>query len=249
MPQMSWAFRCYSLDIVYSGTECRSNQSTTHLPLSMVSNTPSLRVATASNPLNCAILISGSGSGMEAMLLHQQQVNCLHTTSVVISNKPDVLGIKRAESLGTPVEVVELPTNIEGSARRLAHEASINQILHNYSVELIILSGYMRLLSPEFVTRWEGQIVNIHPSLLPDFPGAHAHRDVIAAGAKKSGCSVHYVDSGMDTGQVIAQYEVAVLPNDNETTLSAKIKQLEHKLYPMVIDAIASGDFSNLPGN
>ena len=107
----------------------------------------------------------------------------------------------------------------------------------------------MRLLSPEFVSRWEGKIINIHPSLLPDFPGAHAHRDVIAAGATKSGCSVHYVDAGMDTGEIIAQYEVAVAPEDTEASLSEKVKQLEHKLYPMVIDAIASGDFSNLPGN
>ena len=90
-------------------------------------------------------------------------------------------------------------------------------------------------------------MINIHPSLLPAFPGAHAHRDVIAAGATKSGCSVHYVDAGMDTGKVIAQYEVDVLPNDTESTLSSRIKRLEHKLYPMVIDAIASGDFSNLP--
>jgi phosphoribosylglycinamide formyltransferase-1 len=145
--------------------------------------------------------------------------------------------------------VIELPVGLEGNARRLAHELAIETVLIDYSVELVILSGYMRLLSPEFVERWEGRVINIHPSLLPAFPGAHAHRDVIAAGATKSGCSVHYVDAGMDTGKVIAQYEVDVLPNDTESTLSSRIKQLEHKLYPMVIDAIASGDFSNLPGN
>ncbi|MEC7179148.1 MAG: phosphoribosylglycinamide formyltransferase, partial [Candidatus Thermoplasmatota archaeon] len=130
--------------------------------------------------------------------------------------------------------------------RRIAHELEIEQVLFDYEVELVILSGYMRLLSPQFVERWEGKIVNIHPSLLPDFPGAHAHGDVIASGVKKSGCTVHYVDAGMDTGQIIAQCEVDVLPEDTEETLASRIKHFEHILYPMVIDAIASGDFSNL---
>ena len=247
MRQMIWVYRCYLLGTDCSGTDCRSNQSKGLLALNMATKTS--RVATPDNPLKCAILISGSGSGMEAMLRHQQETACLHTTSVVISNKSDVLGIERAKKLDTPVVVVELPTNLEGDVRRLSHEVAIEKVLHQYSIELIILSGYMRLLSPEFVSRWEGKIINIHPSLLPDFPGAHAHRDVIAAGATKSGCSVHYVDAGMDTGEIIAQYEVAVTPEDTEASLSSKVKQLEHKLYPMVIDAIASGDFSNLPGN
>ena len=90
------------------------------------------------------------------------------------------------------------------------------------------------------------KILNIHPSLLPDFPGAHAHRDVIASGADKSGCTVHYVDAGMDTGEIIAQCEVEVFPEDTEETLAARVKPFEHILYPMVVDAIASGDFSNL---
>ena len=247
MQQTNWEFRCCLPDIVCLDTEGRSNQSKAPHPLDMATKT--LRVASADNPLRCAILISGSGSGMEAMLHHQQVAACLHTTCVVISNKPDVLGIERAKTLNTPTVVIELPIGLEGNARRLAHELAIETVLNDYSVELVILSGYMRLLSPEFVERWEDRVINIHPSLLPAFPGAHAHRDVIAAGATKSGCSVHYVDAGMDTGKVIAQYEVDVLPNDTESTLSSRIKRLEHKLYPMVIDAIASGDFSNLPGN
>lgn len=212
----------------------------------MATSAGTTRVATAEDPLRCAILISGSGSGMQAMLEHQKNPNCAHITTVVVSNKPGVKGIERAKNLDVPTVVVEVSPNISGDERRIAHELEIEQVLFDYEVELVILSGYMRLLSPQFVERWEGKIVNIHPSLLPDFPGAHAHRDVIASGVKKSGCTVHYVDAGMDTGQIIAQCEVEVLPEDTEGTLGSRIKHFEHILYPMVIDAIASGDFSNL---
>ncbi len=183
---------------------------------------------------------------MQAMLEHQQNPNCNHITTVVVSNKPAVAGIQRAQNFDIPVEVVELSSNLQGNERRLAHEIAIEQVLQDYKVELVILSGYMRLLSAEFVSRWESKIINIHPSLLPDFPGAHAHRDVIAAGVKKSGCTVHYVDAGMDTGEIIAQCEVEVADDDTEETLALKVKQFEHILYPLVIDAIASGDFSSL---
>lgn len=204
------------------------------------------RVASAEDPLRCAILISGSGSGMQAMLEHQQNPDCMHITAVVVSNKSGVKGIERAGNLDVPTVVIEASLDLEGDERRISHELEIEQALLDYEVELVILSGYMRLLSPQFVARWEGKILNIHPSLLPDFPGAHAHRDVIASGADKSGCTVHYVDAGMDTGEIIAQCEVEVFPEDTEETLAARVKHFEHILYPMVVDAIACGDFSNL---
>jgi formyltetrahydrofolate-dependent phosphoribosylglycinamide formyltransferase len=205
-----------------------------------------MRVASAEDPLRCAILISGSGSGMQAMLEHQQNPDCMHITAVVVSNKSGVKGIERAENLDVPTVVIEASLDLEGDERRISHELEIEQALLDYEVELVILSGYMRLLSPQFVARWEGKILNIHPSLLPDFPGAHAHRDVIASGADRSGCTVHYVDAGMDTGEIIAQCEVEVFPEDTEETLAARVKLFEHILYPMVVDAIACGDFSNL---
>jgi phosphoribosylglycinamide formyltransferase-1 len=183
---------------------------------------------------------------MQAMLEHQQNPDCMHLTTVVVSNKSGVKGIERAENLDVPTVVIEASSDLKGDQRRIAHELEIEQVLVDYEVELVILSGYMRLLSPQFVARWEGKILNIHPSLLPDFPGAHAHRDVIASGADKSGCTVHYVDAGMDTGEIIAQCEVEVFPEDTEETLAARVKQFEHILYPMVVDAIACGDFSNL---
>ena len=194
-----------------------------------------------SDPLRCAILISGSGSGMQAMLEYQKQKKgCYHRTVVVISNNPKAGGIEIAEKLGTPVEVVGLPEIEDKFERRLNHESSIDAILRKFDVELIILSGYMRLLSAEFVNKWEMQIVNIHPSLLPKFPGAHAHRDVLAAGSKVSGCTVHFVDSGMDTGQIIAQRKVPVFSDDTIETLSKRVKLEEHILYPSVIDDLAN---------
>ena len=123
----------------------------------------------------------------------------------------------------------------------MVHENEVTKALLNSDVEVIILSGYMRILTPSFVKPWAGRILNIHPSLLPDFPGAHAHRDVIAAKATKSGCTVHFVDSGMDTGPIIAQEEVDVLLEDDEDSLAEKVKLKEHLLYPMVIDMLSSG--------
>lgn len=207
------------------------------------------RVGTPEHPIRCAILMSGSGSGMEAMLKHQQKSARSHTTVVVITNNAEALGIGKALALNTPVEVIELPSIQDNHKRRIAHESRIDQVLNGYQVELVILSGYMRLLSEGFVDKWSGRVVNIHPSLLPDFPGAHAHRDVISAGVKKSGCTVHFVDSGMDTGEIIAQREVEVLPGDTVTSLSSRIKTFEHVLYPAVIDALATKDFSNLNGS
>jgi phosphoribosylglycinamide formyltransferase-1 len=114
----------------------------------------------------------------------------------------------------------------------------IDQSLQINDIELIVLSGYMRLLSAEFISRWNLKIINIHPSLLPEFPGAYAHRDVLSAGVNISGCSVHYVDEGMDTGEVIAQRKVPVFPDDTVDSLSQRVKFEEHILYPSVIDKL-----------
>ena len=204
------------------------------------------RVGTPEDPIRCAILISGSGSGMQAMLNHQSEASCSHYTALVISSKPDVEGISRAQEFDVPVEVVEVPAIEDRVDARHQHEAIVERLLQQHDVELVILSGYMRLLSKQFTNNWAGQIVNIHPSLLPEFPGAHAHRDVIAAGVSKSGCTVHFVDAGMDTGEIIAQCEVEVLEEDTESSLANRIKPFEHILYPLVIDALVTGDQSSL---
>jgi phosphoribosylglycinamide formyltransferase-1 len=197
------------------------------------------RVATAGNPLRCAVLISGAGSGMQALVKAQQQDNLLHQTSVVISNRSEAGGIQLAHQLGVEVELV-LPSK-DAENTRVAHEEAIMEVLERHDIEFVVLSGYMRLLSPHFLERWGGRIVNIHPSYLPHFPGAHAHRDVIASGAKLTGCTVHMVDEGMDTGAVLAQETVPVLNGDDEISLSNRVKVEEHRLYPQVLNWIAQG--------
>tara|TARA_B100001996_G_scaffold378860_1_gene363679 strand:+ start:5489 stop:6112 length:624 start_codon:yes stop_codon:yes gene_type:complete len=199
------------------------------------------RTGSEKQPLRCAILISGSGTGMQALLRHQKSKrHCNHQTSLVISNNPQAGGIKIAEDLGIPVKVLTLPDIEDKTQRRLNHETEISNCLKEYDIELIILSGYMRLLSEQFVENWNMKIVNIHPSLLPKFPGAHAHKDVLSAGVNISGCSVHYVDAGMDTGQIIAQRKVPVFSDDTIETLSQRVKIEEHILYPQVIDLLSS---------
>jgi phosphoribosylglycinamide formyltransferase-1 len=199
------------------------------------------RTGSRQQPLRCAVFISGSGTGMEALVKYQNlKADCSHQTSLVISNISDAGGIVIARDFGIPVEVFSLPDIEDKVERRLIHEKEITKCLEDYDIELIILSGYMRLLSEEFVERWHMQIINIHPSLLPEFPGAHAHQDVLSSGVKMSGCSVHYVDAGMDTGQIIAQRKVPVFKDDTVETLSQRVKVEEHILYPMVIDQLSS---------
>ena len=201
-----------------------------------------LRHGTASHPVRCAILISGSGSGMEAMLEHQQNdPSCGHTTVVVLSDRSEASGVLKARNRGIEARCIPLPTSYEGHERRLKHESLIQELLEEFDVELILLSGYMRLKSSQFAELWAPRIINIHPSLLPAFPGAHAHRDVLAAGVNVSGCTVHFVDSGMDTGQIIAQRRVPVFSDDSESSLTERIKIEEHRLYPTVIDQLVTG--------
>lgn len=204
------------------------------------------RVADFSKPLKLAVLISGSGSGMEALVKYQQSKDCAHITTIVISNQEGVEGMMRAEKLGVKSQVIELPHDekITGDKARRLHEEMIHNLLIELNIEAVILSGYMRILSPWFVNHWQGRLLNIHPSLLPDFPGAHAHRDVLAAQAKITGCTVHYVDAGMDSGKIISQREVEVFADDNEASLSSRVKLVEHILYPQTIDDFATGNLS-----
>ena len=198
------------------------------------------RIASSEQPLRCAVLLSGSGTGMEALVRAQQEHLLLHQTSVVISNKSDALGVSRAKGLNLPTVVIEHQP-LSKSISREEHEQMILDCLVEYEVELVVLSGYMRLLSPSFLSAWSGHVINIHPSLLPHFPGAHAHRDVLAAKVSMTGCTVHLVDDGMDTGAIIAQRSVPVLKQDTEERLSERVKVEEHRLYPAVLTWIAEG--------
>ena len=182
---------------------------------------------------------------MEALLRHQEQAECQHTTNVVISDRLGVSGLSKAQNMDVTAVVVPLPEIDDDVQRRLIHEEEINQVLVDHGVEVVILSGYMRLLTPTFVKPWMGRLLNIHPSLLPKYPGSHAHRDVIAAKETRSGCTVHFVDSGMDSGPILAQEIVEVLPGDNIESLAEKVKSKEHLLYPLVIDRLAAGEIES----
>ena len=146
--------------------------------------------------------------------------------AVIISDRADAAGLERAKERGLQTVVVER----RGRSRE-EHDREIASTLRKHQVDLICLAGYMRLLSPEFVNSFRGRILNIHPSLLPDFPGLHPHKQALQAGVKESGCTVHLVDETLDGGPIIAQRRVPVLVGDTEETLAARILEQEHKLY------------------
>ena len=202
---------------------------------------PSLRVGSETNPIRLAVFISGSGTGMLALKQFAQENQVCFEISVVISDKQST-GLAKAESAGLDTELCLVSLDENKETRRREHEIRIQKILDEYNVEAIILSGYMRLLSAKFVSDWEGKVLNIHPSLLPKHPGAHAHKDVISSGDKQSGCTVHFVDAGMDTGQIIAQTTVPVFEDDTEESLAQRVKAEEHVLYPKIIQEFCSSD-------
>ena len=202
---------------------------------------PSLRVGSETNPIRLAVFISGSGTGMLALNQFAQENQVCFEISVVISDKQST-GLAKAESAGLDTELCLVSLDENKETRRREHEIRIQKILDEYKVEAIILSGYMRLLSAKFVSDWEGKVLNIHPSLLPKHPGADAHKDVISSGDKQSGCTVHFVDAGMDTGQIIAQTTVPVFEDDTEESLAQRVKVEEHVLYPNIIQDFCSSD-------
>jgi phosphoribosylglycinamide formyltransferase-1 len=200
------------------------------------------RVGTVENPLRMAIFISGSGSGMDVLLHQQKRAECLHKTVIVICDKDNAEGIIKAQNHGIKTEIIEVPAHSDSQQRRILHEEIIQRVLDKNAVEAIILSGYMRILTGSFVECWLGRMLNIHPSLLPKYPGAHAHRDALADGATESGCTIHFVEVGVDSGPIIAQGEVPILPGDDEQSLAARVKTIEHILYPQVVDELAKGN-------
>ena len=183
--------------------------------------------------INACVFISGKGSNLRKLILNSNNYNFPIKIKLVVCNDKNAKGLKLAQKWSIPCLLLD-------KNQRLSESKTLVE-LKAHKIKLILLAGYMRILSPSFVKPWAGRLLNIHPSLLPEFPGAHAHRDVIKAGVSKSGCTVHFVDSGMDTGPIIAQEVVDILPDDDEDSLAEKVKLKEHLLYPMVIDMLSSG--------
>jgi phosphoribosylglycinamide formyltransferase-1 len=173
------------------------------------------------------ILVSGRGSNMVALVEAMQRGEIAAEPAVVVSNRPSAAGLERARSLGVPTEVV--------SSRKIkpreAHERQIIDVLRRYRVDLVCLAGYMRLLSPLLVSEFRGRLLNIHPSLLPAFPGLEAQRQAVEYGVRYSGCTVHFVDEECDHGPIVLQAAVPVETDDDESVLAARILEKEHRLY------------------
>ncbi|MFL2951326.1 MAG: phosphoribosylglycinamide formyltransferase [Candidatus Thalassarchaeaceae archaeon] len=202
------------------------------------------RVGSIEDPIRLAVLISGGGSGLASLLKFQSEESRCHQTVLVLADSEGAGGLEHGRKSEIESKGIPLPTDLPAPDRRRAHEEIIERHLQSSNVELVVLSGYMRILTPSFVGKWKGRIVNVHPSLLPDFPGAHAHRDVLSAGVPITGCTVHLVDEGVDTGPILAQMEVPVMAGDDATSLQERVKQVEHALYPQVIDLLCTGQIS-----
>ena len=202
------------------------------------------RPASIEDPLRIAVLISGGGSGLAALLQYQDSEARAHQTVLVLADSQDAGGLEHGRSREIETHGISLPQVEDKVQRRQSHEELVHDALVKADVELVVLSGYMRILTPSFVRRWKGRLVNIHPSLLPKYPGAHAHRDALADGATVSGCTVHLIDEGVDSGMILAQSEVPILADDTESDLQERIKKVEHVLYPEVLDRLAVGEYS-----
>jgi phosphoribosylglycinamide formyltransferase-1 len=184
------------------------------------------------------ILISGRGSNMAALLAAAAAPAYPASVALVLSNRADAAGLARAAAAGVPTAVVESRA-FRGD--REAFERAVEAELARHGAELVALAGFMRVLTPGFVHRWEGRLVNIHPSLLPAFPGLDTHARALAAGARLHGCTVHLVSAGVDEGPILAQAAVPVLDADTAETLAARVLEQEHRLYPAALAWLASG--------
>ena len=184
------------------------------------------------------ILISGRGSNMAALLRAAAAPDYPAEIVLVAANKEDAKGLEVAAAAG--IETAAVPHKPFGRDRA-AHEAALSARLEAAGVELVCLAGYMRLFTPFFVQRWAGRMLNIHPSLLPAFPGVDTHARALAAGVKLHGCTVHVVTEGMDEGPILAQAAVPVLDGDTEETLAARVLAQEHLLYPAALRRFITG--------
>lgn len=186
--------------------------------------------------INLAVLISGRGSNLQSILEACQDPAFPAQVKLVISNKADAYGLVRAEKMGIPTGVV---AHKDFSSREEFERALIAAIEAAGPIDLVCLAGFMRVLTPLFIARWENRLINIHPSLLPAYKGLHTHERAIAAGEKIAGCTIHFVTSGVDEGPIILQKSVPILPNDTPDSLAERVLEQEHLAYPEAISLLA----------
>jgi len=191
-----------------------------------------------------AILISGRGSNMAALIDAAKAPDYPAEIVLVVSNRPDALGLLHAREAGIATALVDHRTF---GADREGFERAIDAELNSHRIDLVCLAGFMRLFTPWFVTRWSGRMLNIHPALLPEFKGLHTHRRALEAGAKRHGATVHFVAAEMDSGPIILQEAVPVLDGDTEATLSRRVLDAEHRIYPEALRRVAEGRVAFTP--
>jgi phosphoribosylglycinamide formyltransferase 1 len=191
-----------------------------------------------------AILISGRGSNMAALVAAARSPDYPAEVAVVLSSRPDAGGLQRAGVEGVATAVVD---HTSFGTDRAAFEQAVQAHLDAHGADLVCLAGFMRLLTPAFVTRWRGRMLNIHPALLPSFRGVHTHEQALAAGVRIHGATVHYVVPEVDAGPIIAQAAVPVLDGDTPDTLAGRVLAAEHRLYPLALGLVAGGEASLTP--
>lgn len=187
--------------------------------------------------MRVGVLASGSGSNFQALVDGLNVEGSPARVEVLVCNVPTATVVQRAAKAG--VESVVL--DHRSAVSREQYDAQIAQVLLDRRVDLVCLAGYMRLVSPAFLRQFSGKVINIHPALLPSFPGLHGIRQALDYGVRVAGCTVHFVDEGTDTGPIIAQAAVSVLQADDENSLGARVHAQEHRIYPAVVLAIAKG--------
>ena len=185
-----------------------------------------------------AILISGGGSNMLALARDLADPGHAGTACLVVSNREDAGGLARAQALGLATAVVDHRAYPD----RTAFEAALTRPLRDSGAEIVCLAGFMRVLTPGFIAAWQGRMLNIHPSILPLFPGLHTHARALAAGMTVHGCTVHEVTAELDSGPILGQAVIPVLPGDTADTLAARLLPAEHRLYPAVLRRFAIGE-------
>ncbi len=194
--------------------------------------------------LKIATLISGSGSNLQAIIDAIARGDIAGQIAGVLSNRADAYGLERARQQGIPTAII---THGDFADRATFDQALMRQI-DAWNVDIVVLAGFMRILTPEFVAHYDGRLLNIHPSLLPRYKGLHTHRRALEAGDREHGCSVHFVSAELDGGPVVAQATVPVLAGDDEAGLAARVHEAEHRLYPAVLRWLASGELEYRDG-